>query len=75
MSDTLSCRERYLTAFRHEESDRVPLDRVEAVCEAIELCAAGGGFVIMPVPWIETGGSFEKIRTAVDAVKRHGAYS
>ena len=46
-----------------------------AVREAIALCATGGGFVIMPVTWIEPEGPFEKIRTAVDAVKRYGAYS
>ena len=52
-----------------------PEDIDRAVREAIALCAAGGGFVIMPVAWIEPEGSFEKIRTAVDAVKRYGAYS
>ena len=52
-----------------------PEDIERAVREAITLCAAGGGFVIMPVPWIEPEGSFEKIRTVAEAVKRHGAYA
>ena len=45
-----------------------------AVRKAIEQCAAGGGFVIKPVAWIESDTPYEKVQLAAEACKRHGAY-
>lgn len=46
-----------------------------AVREAIETCAPGGGFVIMPIVWVDNDTPWEKIQAAIAAVKRHGQYN
>gem|GEM_PF-873755 len=49
-------------------------DLEEAIRRAIDLCANNGGFVIMPIAWIEPGTPPDKIAKAAAAVERHGRY-
>ena len=47
----------------------------KAIETAIATCAPGGGFVIMPVVWVEADTPFTQVKTAIEAVMRHGRYA
>lgn len=47
----------------------------EAVREAIEICAPGGGFVILPAAWAMDDAPDENIKAAIDAATKYGHYA
>ena len=46
-----------------------------AVKEAIEICAPGGGFVILPTAWVMDDTPHENVRAAIDAAIRYAGYT
>lgn len=50
-------------------------DVERAVRDAIGFCAEGGGFVVMPIAWIEPGTKPERVAAAAAAVNRYGRYA
>ena len=50
-----------------------PHDIDAAIRQAVEVCARSGGFVIMPITWIQDGVPFDHVRHAVSACLKYGA--
>jgi len=55
---------------------RGTVEQIEAaVKEAIDICAPGGGFVIMPTAWVMDDTPEENVKAAINAAIKFGSYT
>jgi hypothetical protein len=55
-------------------SKGTPTQIDDAVREAVETCAPGGGFVIMPTAWVMDDAPTENVMAAIQAAREYGEY-